>query len=180
MILILRMAKAKRKKRTKAVSTNFVSKTANIILHHGHAGGPSLYNDGKGIKMTLLFTPLLAPPEAGKKRRANAKPPVMTRIEYFHEDVPLRDFLIKTLTSIKRRDLFESSWLFQGRELDGNDCFIFSYTIPRRVTDQVIISDEKDYKQMVVEALSKSPFELKVYIVEKKVCHFKYLLFSSF
>jgi hypothetical protein len=129
--------------------------------------------------MTLLFTPLVATPEAGRKRRANAKPPIMTRIEYFHEDVPLRDFLIKTLTSIKRPDLFESSWLFQGRELDGNDCLMLSYTIPRRVTDQVIISDEKDYKQMVDEASSKSPFELKVYVVEKKVCQLQISLFSS-
>ncbi|KAF8958724.1 hypothetical protein BDZ97DRAFT_1915991 [Flammula alnicola] len=130
--------------------------------------GPSLYNNGKGIKMTLLFTPLIAPLEPGKKRRANAKPPVMTRIDHFHEDVPLRDFLIKALTSLKREDLFECSWLFQGQELDDADSFSLSYTIPRRVTDQVVVVNEKDYKQMVEEASNKSPFEVKLYVVENK------------
>ncbi|KDR74191.1 hypothetical protein GALMADRAFT_21465, partial [Galerina marginata CBS 339.88] len=130
--------------------------------------GQSLYNDGKGLKMTLLFTPLLAPLEAGKRRRANAKPPVTTKIEYFHEDVPIRDFVIKALDSVKRTDLFESSWIFQGHELNTDDCFTLSYTIPRRVTDQVIVSNEKDYKQMIEEITSKSPFEVKVFIVENK------------
>ncbi|KJA25411.1 hypothetical protein HYPSUDRAFT_109643, partial [Hypholoma sublateritium FD-334 SS-4] len=131
--------------------------------------GPSLYNDGKGIKMTILFTPLVTPTDAGKKRRANAKPLVMTKIEYFHEDVPLRDFLTKILASLKRQDLFESSWLFQGHELDRGDCFALSYTIPRRVTDQVVIGDGKDYKEMVHEASSKLPHEVKVYMVENQI-----------
>ncbi|KAF8812901.1 hypothetical protein BYT27DRAFT_7004650, partial [Phlegmacium glaucopus] len=130
--------------------------------------GPSLYNNSKGIKMTLLFTPLIAPLETGKKRRANAKPPVTTKIKYFHEDILLCDFLIKALDSIKRHDLFECSWIFQGRELDTDDCLTLSYTIPQRVTDQVIVSNQRDYKQMIDEITSKSPFKVKVYIVENK------------
>ncbi|KDR71157.1 hypothetical protein GALMADRAFT_25054, partial [Galerina marginata CBS 339.88] len=130
--------------------------------------GQSLYNDGKGLKMTLLFTPLLAPLEAGKRRRANAKPPVTTKIEHFHEDVPLCDFVIKALDSVKRTDLFGLSWIFQGHELDTDDCFTLSYTIPRRVTDQVTVSNEKDYSQMIDEITSKSPFEVKVFMVENK------------
>ena len=124
--------------------------------------------------MTVLFSPLLPPlrVENGKKRRANAKPPVTTRIEYFHEDVPLRNFLVKALDSVKRNDLFECSWIFQGHELDTDDCLTLSYTIPRRVTDQIVISNERDYKQMMDEITSKSPFEVKVYIVENKVYNF--------
>lgn len=45
---------------------------------------------------------------------------------------------------------------------------MLSYTISRWVTDQVIISDEKDYKLIVDEVSSKSSYELKVYIVEKR------------
>ncbi len=133
-------------------------------------GGRSLYNEGKGIKMTIMFTALLSPLDAGKKRRANAKPPVLTKIEHFHEDMPLRDFLTKLIILIKRQDLFETSWLFHGDELDTDDCFTLSYTIPRRVTDQVIISDGRDYKEMVDEASNKSPHEVKVYMIEKQVC----------
>ncbi|KAF8149570.1 hypothetical protein B0H34DRAFT_637620, partial [Crassisporium funariophilum] len=130
--------------------------------------GQSLYNNGKGLKMTLLFTSLLAPLEAGKRCRANAKPPVTTNIEYFHEDFPLRDFVIKALDSVKHTDLFGLSWILQGHELDTDDCFTLSYTIPQRVTDQVIVSNEKDYNQMIDEITSKSPFEVKVFIVENK------------
>ena len=126
--------------------------------------------------MTVLFTPL-RPLEAGKKRRANAKPPVITKLEYFHEEVPLRDFLTKILMSVKREDLFESSWLFRVRNLDRNDCFTLSYTIPRRVTDQIIISNLRDYSEMVDQATSKSPHEVKVYVIENQVCPFALVRF---
>lgn len=121
--------------------------------------------------MTVLFTPLVAPPEPGKKRRANAKPSVITKIDHFHEDIPLRDFVVKAITCLKREDLFEQSWIFQGHELNEPNSFSLSYTIPRCVTDQVEIGDEKDYKHMLEEATNKSPHEVKVYIAENKVCH---------
>ena len=129
--------------------------------------------------MTLLHTPLLAPLNTGQKRRANAKPPVITKIEYFHEDVPLRDFLTKVLISVKRQDLFESSWLFHSHELDRGDSFTLLYTIPRRVTDQIVISNGRDYKEMVDEATNKSPHEVKVYIVKNQVCPLSFCLLLS-
>ena len=86
--------------------------------------------------MTILFTPVPAP--------------VITKIDYFHEDIPLHDFLTKILTmNLNHKDLFEWSWLFQGEQLDDPDSFSLSYTIPCQVTDQVNISNKKDYKQMV-------------------------------
>jgi len=137
------------------------------------AGGPSLYNDNKGIKMTIIFTPLLGPPlDPRKKRRANAKPSVVTKIDHFHEDVPLHDFLSKAIgTNLKHEDLFEHSWLFQGLGLDKADSFSLSYTILHHVTDQVDISNNKDYAQMVTKATNKSPFEVKLFIVENQVCY---------
>ncbi|EDR07888.1 uncharacterized protein LACBIDRAFT_298195 [Laccaria bicolor S238N-H82] len=132
--------------------------------------GRSLYNNNKGIKMTIVFTPLLPPPDPRKKRRANAKATVVTKIDHFHEDVPLRDFLSKTIgTNLKRDDLFENLWLFQGQELDDADSFSLSYTIPRRVTDVVDIDNDKDYVQMVTEATNKPPFEVKLFIVENQI-----------
>jgi len=125
--------------------------------------------------MTILFTPLPAPLAPGKKRRVNTKQPVITKIDYFHEDVPVRNFLTKTLSiNLKCEDLFESSWLFQGEQLDDPDSFSLSYTIPHRVTDQVNITNEKDYKQMVDKATSRSPFEVKLFIIENKVCRIKF------
>ncbi|KIJ91790.1 hypothetical protein K443DRAFT_14096 [Laccaria amethystina LaAM-08-1] len=40
--------------------------------------GPSLYNDNKGIKMVLVFTPLPPPLDPQKKLRAHSKPTVVT------------------------------------------------------------------------------------------------------
>lgn len=118
--------------------------------------------------MTIAFTPL-QPSEAGKKRRANAKAPVISKIEYFHKDASMRDFLAKMLLSLKRDDLFETSWLFRGRDLHQNNSFMLAYTIPRRVTDQVVITEEKDYREMVDQATDRAPNELKVYLVEQQV-----------
>ncbi|KIJ91812.1 hypothetical protein K443DRAFT_38331, partial [Laccaria amethystina LaAM-08-1] len=63
-----------------------------------------LYNNNKGIKITILFTPLPAPLAPGKKHQVN-------------------------------------------------------------------ITNEKDYKQMVDEATSRSPFEVKLFIIENKTVH---------
>ena len=111
--------------------------------------------------MTIIFNPLPAPPEPQKKCRANAKPTVITKIDHFYEDVPLRDFLFKVIcTNLKHEDLFKFSWLFQESKLEDPDSFTISYTVPWRVTDQVEISSMKDYLQMVDEAqqLSKQQF----------------------
>ena len=123
--------------------------------------------------MTIIFNPLPAPPEPRKKCRANAKPTVVTKIDHFYEDVPLRDFLSKVIcTNFKHEDLFEFSWLFQESELEDPDSFTIFYTVPRCITDQVEISSMKDYLQMVDEAKSKSLHEVKIYIFENKVCSF--------
>jgi hypothetical protein len=146
---------------------------ATLLTHYTctFAGGPSLYNDNQGIKMTIVFTPLHQPLEARKKRRANAKPTVITKIDHFYEALPLRDFLAKAIgTNLKREDLFEHSWIFQGQELEDGDSFSLSYTIPRRVTDQVEIDNDKDYAQMVDEATNKAPCEVKLFIVKNQVC----------
>jgi hypothetical protein len=133
------------------------------------SGGASAYNDNKGIKATLLFSPI---PTANrsKKHRANAKAPVVSRLTYFHEDFAFQDFLSKMILLIAREDLIAHSWLYQGQELDEPDSFTLSYTITRRVTEQIAINNGRDFKQMVEEATKKQAAEVKVYIVEQKVC----------
>jgi hypothetical protein len=64
------------------VSANLGPKNeAYMIYLMPPAGGHSLYNDDKGIKVTIIFTPLLSAAPV-KKRRANAKAPVITKISY--------------------------------------------------------------------------------------------------
>jgi hypothetical protein len=141
------------------------------------AGGHSLFNDDKGIKVTIIFTPL---PSAApvKKRRANAKAPVITKISYFHEKFALKDFLSKVTTILKRNDLLEKSWLYQGYECEEPNSFSIFYTVPRRVVDQVEMHEDEDYVQMIEEATQKNSAEVKVFIVEKKVCFTSLLSFQ--
>jgi hypothetical protein len=118
------------------------------------SGGPSLYNDNQGIKLTVLFTPIPVVNRT-KRRRANAKTPVLSKLTYFHEDFTLQDFLAKALILMKREDLITYSWLYQGQDLDEPNSFTASYTIPRRVIEQIAINDDHDFKQMVEEATKK-------------------------
>jgi hypothetical protein len=71
---------------------------------------------------------------------------------------------------MKREDLMAHSWLYQGRDLDKPNSFTASYTIPWRVIEQIAINEDHDFKQMVEEATKKGAAEVKLYIVEQKVC----------
>jgi hypothetical protein len=133
-------------------------------------GGLSLYNDGKGIKMVVVFTPLPKPPAKGKRPRTNAKPATVSKISHFHEDFTLRDFLTKVLDMNKRLDLLNGSSLYHGEELDDGDSLSLSYTILRRVTEPISITCEEDFTQMKDIATKKTEAEVKLYLVEKKVC----------
>jgi hypothetical protein len=55
----------------------------------------SLHNDGKGIQISAMLFGVLQPHKAGdKKRRANAKPPVTTKVVYLHEKTKFLDGLV--------------------------------------------------------------------------------------
>jgi hypothetical protein len=133
------------------------------------SGGPSQYNNNQGIKLTVLFTPIPVV-DRTKRRRANAKAPLLSKITYFHEDFAMKDFLVKALILMKRDDLIMHSWLYQGHDLDEPNSFTASYTIPRCVIEQIAINEDRDFKQMVEEATKKGTAEVKLYIVEQKVC----------
>lgn len=135
-----------------------------------NTGGPSLYNEGKGIKMTIVFTPLPPAETAQKRARKNAKPTTTSVIEHFHEDMPLADVIVKILfVALKRNDLIEHSCLWHDQEPDETDSFSLSYTIPRRVTNPVRINKGKDFEQLLHKATRSKPHEVKFYIVENKV-----------
>lgn len=161
------------------VSANLGPKNeAYMIYLMPPAGGHSLYNDDKGIKVTIIFTPLpsVAPV---KKRRANAKAPIVTKISYFHENFTMKDFLSKVTTILKHDDLLEMSWLYHGYEREEPNSFSVFYTVPRRVIEQVEIHENEDYMQMVQEATQKNSAEVKVFIIEQKVCFISLLFFNA-
>jgi hypothetical protein len=100
------------------------------------------------------------------------KPPLCQNLPTSMKTLPFKIFSrsLKTIFLINRDDLIPHSWLYHGQELDEPDTFTMSYTIPRRITDQIAINGERDFKQMVEEATKKDNAEIKVYIIEQKVC----------
>ena len=125
--------------------------------------------------MTIIFMPLPSVVQS-KKCRANA--PVITNISYFHESFALKDFLSKVLIILKHDDCMEHSWLYHGHEHEEPNSFSTSYTVPWHLVDQVEIHEDEDYKQIIEEATQKIFAEVKVFIIENKVCFIPLLHFQ--
>ena len=129
--------------------------------------------------MVILFTPVPKPQPNVKRRQANAKPASVSKISHFHEDFTLRDFLTKVLDTHKQVDLLNGSSLYRGEELDDDNSFSLSYTIPRCVIEPVLIACEADFMQMRADATKKIEAEVKLYVVENKV-HSLYIFYLAF
>ncbi|KAF9245918.1 hypothetical protein BU15DRAFT_70976 [Melanogaster broomeanus] len=128
--------------------------------------GESQYNDGKGLKLSVCFRPL-GPPEP--KRRKNAKPTVIMKVIYIHEAFALKDMVAKVFTAIKRPDLFETSWLYNDRELIGSDSATFTYTPYRSQDKDICIDTEADFAEMVAAIEEAKKPEARLSLVENKV-----------
>jgi hypothetical protein len=142
------------------------STSSSLILHP-----ESLYNDGKGIQVSVLLIGLLPRPKTGEKRRVNAKPPVTTKVVYIHEKTTFVNGLTQIIIhTFKRRDLCRG-----GLDSDGNlkkktsDLFSLAYTIPRTQLKDVEILSEYDWGTFLEEAGKKPSAQGKLTITEKLV-----------
>jgi hypothetical protein len=131
----------------------------------------SLYNDGKGIQVSVLLIGLLPRPKTGEKRRANAKPPVTTKVVYIHEKTTFINGLTQIIVhTFKRQDLCRG-----GVDRDGNlkkktsDLFSLAYTIPRTQLKDVEILSENDWGTFLEEAGNKPSAQGKLTIRERLV-----------
>jgi hypothetical protein len=131
----------------------------------------SLYNDGKGIQINASLIGLLPRPKSGEKRRANAKPPVTTKVVYIHEKTDFIGGLIQIIgRALKRSDLCRG-----GLDRSGNlhkktsSLFSLSYTIPRTQLKDVEILSEDDWATFLEEAGKKPSAQGKLAIKEKLV-----------
>ncbi|KAF8970923.1 hypothetical protein BDZ97DRAFT_1901917 [Flammula alnicola] len=129
----------------------------------------SIHNDGKGIQLSVSFIGLLPPPKAGEKRRANAKPPVTTKVVYVHENSSFIQGLVKILwQSLQRKDLCQG-----GLDRHGNlrektaAMFSLEYTIPRTQLKDIAMVSEDDWETFLEEAGKKPSAQVKLTIKEK-------------
>ncbi|KIJ08664.1 hypothetical protein PAXINDRAFT_158072 [Paxillus involutus ATCC 200175] len=109
-----------------------------------HAEGSQLdqsqYHDGRGIQVSVVFTPL--PPRAnnGEKRRKNAKIAPTNRVMYYHESNRLCP-----------------------------DNFTAKYTIPRTAYKDVDLTSIKDFDVLIAEVEKQRSPAFKLFLTQTKV-----------
>ncbi|KAJ3543455.1 hypothetical protein NMY22_g3140 [Coprinellus aureogranulatus] len=113
--------------------------------------GQSAYNDNMGIKAIVTLVLFLDPK---KRTRANQKLPTESCMVYFHEDYPLRDFLVKIVKELKREDLLEHSAIYNGQQDSDANSISLTYTVPWKVKNPLRILTDLDFANMVKEAAS--------------------------
>jgi hypothetical protein len=148
---------------------------SNSTLDKLHLSTPeSLHNDGKGIQITASLIGLVPPPKAGEKRRANAKPPVTTKVVYVHEKITFIKGLVEIMwRQMKRKDLCKGGLDHHGK-LNEKSAALFSleYTIPRTQLKDIELSSERDWETFLSEAGKKPSAQGKLTIKEKLVSIF--------
>jgi len=156
-----------------------------VVLQHSTTNSSSLfphpeslYNDGKGIQVSVLLIGLPPRPKTGEKRRANAKPPITTKVMYIHKKTTFANGLTQIIVhTFKRQDLCKGSLDSNGNHSDGNlkkktsDLFSLAYTIPCTQLKDVKILSENDWGTFLEEAGKQPSAQGKLTIREKLVSH---------
>ncbi|KAG1875974.1 hypothetical protein C8R48DRAFT_591706, partial [Suillus tomentosus] len=128
--------------------------------------GRSLCNDEKGMKFTVLLTPLQP---FDPKRRRNVKPTTITKIVYVHEDMSMKDMIIKVLDTIKQCNLLQTSWLYAGSRLEGSNSLTFTYNVYHSQNKDVSLDNEDDYLELCTQVQSARKAEFTLKLAEQKV-----------
>ena len=141
--------------------------TATWLEIHGFT---SIFNDGKGIKVTVSFLPLPPPLKIGEKRRKNTKPKPVKGIIYVHEDHSLSQFLDAVINNIDEACNLTFSIGNRSGLLDS-DCFTLDYTVNRSDSKDIVIRNTADYKTLIEEILTLNhpASSFKVQITKQKV-----------
>ncbi|KAI0039070.1 hypothetical protein FA95DRAFT_1451539, partial [Auriscalpium vulgare] len=129
----------------------------------------SEYNDGKGIRYTLTFIPVLPPAKTGEKRRKNAKPQPINRVFYAHEYCGLLSLLACAFAAALGADHDDLPFsLNRDGDLQGTR-YQVSYTIPRSNSKDIRVSSVADYEELVDQAKEKAKPEVKLTVCEAAV-----------
>ncbi|KAJ7034291.1 hypothetical protein C8F04DRAFT_1102156 [Mycena alexandri] len=126
--------------------------------------GVSEYNDGAGVKYIIKFKPQLPPLQPNEKRRSNAKADTVNCSAFVHEKAPMSDFLDAIILAIGRD---EQTMKFKiVSETLRTTRFKATWTISRTDYQNMQLSSEAGYKELVEQAVKKAKVEAKLEIVE--------------
>jgi len=135
-------------------------------------GGPSAYNDGKGISVTTQFSALAKRVGGAKHRKNAAAPKAISKIFFIHEEMEFLDVIAKIIFSLNREDLFDRFNFHAGPSGPGKiTCapFDLHYTISRTTSKNIQLLTTNDFNVMMEEVKTKARPALLIGLVEKKV-----------
>jgi hypothetical protein len=139
------------------------------------AHSESLYNDGKGIKVSLCFIPLLPPAKAGSKRRKNAKAKPENRVFYIHEADSLPQLVDLAIEELDKVDTLTYNIGNRSGFFDP-DNFSLQYTINRSSDKDIPLESISKYKDLIDEAVILSRPGFKLVMQEVKVCYYVWII----
>ncbi|KAG1906133.1 uncharacterized protein F5891DRAFT_975581 [Suillus fuscotomentosus] len=129
--------------------------------------GESMYNNGKGIAVSMVFTPLLPPPATGEKRHKNAKSQPINRALFIHEDSTLRNLLD---TTFEQYDISNKMMYGIGNRsgLLTPTNFTITYMILRTNYKNIVLGNISDFTTIMEEVKEHRSPAFKLTIVETK------------
>ncbi|KAJ7131412.1 hypothetical protein C8R44DRAFT_613247 [Mycena epipterygia] len=133
-------------------------------LRHGNTSLASEYNNGLGIKYIVAFQPQLPPPQLNKKRRSNARAPLVNRSTDVHEKAPLDEVLDVAINAVQCNDQ-TLAFKIVGDSLSTNR-FSVTWSISRMDFKKMQLMSEKDLKELVKQVIECPKVEVKLEITE--------------
>jgi len=113
----------------------------------------SEYNEGKGLMILATLHMKLPPIKPGDKRRSNAKPPVINKVIYIHENTTF----INMRVAVIRKSFLRGYLLVGGLDEDGRlqlgTPFTLEYSIPHNTAFKDIELASKSDWDMFVEKM---------------------------
>jgi hypothetical protein len=150
---------------------NSHTRSSSQSVIHARTAPLSDYNDGRGIRLLVTWTPLPPAHKPGAKRRRNAKPSSQNLVLYIHESKTLHTCLATIFESVTPVPDLVYNWRgpINERRIE-TDVFTVHATIPRSSFKDIRLETQARYKDLLEQAMLKGSPEIKLVIVEYKVC----------
>ncbi|KAJ7584275.1 hypothetical protein C8J56DRAFT_1089833 [Mycena floridula] len=128
---------------------------------------PSALNDGKGIRVQVAFHAIPPPLPPGKKKRKNqAKPAPQQSAFHFHEETDFPNFLEHVIEACERCSDTMDFKIVAGSLRTTN--FSITWSIPRTQTKDMKLEKEKQFTDMVENAMEKAKPTIVLVVIEIK------------
>ncbi|KAF8436853.1 hypothetical protein L210DRAFT_3406580 [Boletus edulis BED1] len=130
---------------------------------------PSQYNDGDGIKVSVVFIPLPSQLKKEEKCCKNAKTLPINSVIHFNENDALATLLNFAINSVKHTDNLHYAIGNRTGQLSPEN-FSIKYTVPCSTYMDVDIKSLEDFNMLITQACKMKNPLFKLFITQTEVC----------